>query len=184
MRLSQIYLDGFGIDYKKIRPTTVLDVIDGLLASTSIACSITSTKELFNLDFRGNSKSLESISKDPVLMKLIDKPQATSLYMQLYPALYSDTSIFESTYKDIHSCMGIEYKRMSNFHRALALAISNINDALTDMVILHSQYSGKSTFVILRGSNLEELSQSLYNSSAQSPITIDKLQAICLTRLN
>lgn len=182
MRLSQVYLEGFGIDYKKVRPAAILDILDGLLTTADIELSVNNTKELYAREFSGSASSLSFISKDLVLIKLIDKPQATKLYMKLYPDIHSDTVNTTLSHKDIKECLDIDYKKVSSFYRALALAVNTINSTLTDSLIIYSQYNREAKFVIIRGNTNTELLKNLAESGNQSPMNVDKVQAICLMR--
>lgn len=180
MRLAESYLEGFGINTKNIRPASVLDIIDGLLVGANVGKAINSTKELFKHEFKGDFSDLDYLSNDIVLVKLLNNPKAAKLYIKLYTGILLGREV-ELTKEDINTVL-INVQNQNAQYKALGKAVDDLNMALTDTVILYTQYSQSCKFCILKGSNKEELMNTLAQSGLQSPNTIDKLYTILVMK--
>jgi len=180
MRLSETLLTGYGISPKTVRPTQLLDIIDGLLLYSDISRVTSNIKKLSNLDYTGDTSSLNAVAKSIVLVKLLSKPKATKLYSKLLLNIMLGTST-ELSKEDVLDALG-GITNVNAQYKALAKTVEQINEVLEDTIILYSQYSDVVRFIILKGSTSEELKTSLMNSGYQSPALLDKLHITLLVK--
>ena len=180
MRLAEIYLEGFGINTKNVRPAALLDIIDGLIVGANIEKSISSTKELYDLDFTNDFSDLEYLSNDIVLVKLLNNPKAAKLYVKLYTGILLGREV-ELTKECIDEVLINVYNQNAQY-KALGKAVDDLNKALTNTIVLYTQYSQTIKFCILKGSTKDELMNSLAQSGLQSTTTVDKLCTILLMK--
>lgn len=179
MRLSETFLQGFGIYTKSIRPIVVLDVLDSLLQTVDITQAINNIEDTRGLQYKGDKAGLEFISKDPVLVKLLDNKRATNLYLKLLTSIILGTSK-DLTKDDLSEVFEGIYP--NSRYRALTKAVDTLNDALDDTIIMYSQYADRVTFVIVKGNTEQEYKDSLVSSGYQSPQMIDKLCTILIVK--
>jgi len=173
MRLAETLLSGYGIAPKTVRPSQVLDIIDGLLLCSDISKATGNINKLYNLDYTGDVSSLNTVANDIVLVKLLSKPKATKLYSRLLLNIMLGTST-ELSKEDILGVLGGVTNTNAQY-KALTKTVEQINDVLDDTIILYTQYGDKVRFIVLKGNTSEEFKNYLVASGYQSPMILDKL---------
>lgn len=180
MRVAEILLDGYGINTKGIRPSLVLDIIDGLLMESDIDKALSNIKFLTKEEFNGPKEDLLFLAKDRVLVKLVNNQRATKLYSKLLVNILLGTNkeMQSDELNDVFS--GI--KTTNTKYKVLQQLVDAINLVLDGTVIIYNQYNSIIRFIILKGNTSAELFKSLELSGYQSPQTFDKLMTICMIK--
>lgn len=179
MRLSELFLQGYDINIKNIRPATVLDILDSMLTTVSIEQATKDIQARYNLSYNGNAQELEFISKDPILVQLLNTPRATKLYLRILTNIILGTGV-DLNKEDINSIFG-DISNNSRY-RGLSKAVDNINAVLKDAVIVYSQYADRVSIIVVKGTTEQEYKDSLAKSGYQSPIMLDKLHTTLITK--
>lgn len=180
MKLSEVLLEGLGINPKSVRPVSILDVIDGLLLLNNNEHQIKMIKELTGIEFNGSVTNLSTISSMPALVKLMAYPKSAKLYTKLLVNIMTGTSV-ELSKESVLECLG-NVNNQNAQYKALNKALDDINNVLENKIILHMQYADKVRFIILTGTTDVEYLKSLQDSGYQSPNMLDKLHGIFLTK--
>lgn len=180
MRLSEVFLNGYGINPKNIRPAQLLDIIDGMLVHSSINNTIGNIKQLSKLEFNGDVTSLDYLSKDIILAKILSNDKATKLYLKLIVPIMLGTTI-EIIKEDLSDILeGITNQNAQ--YKAINKTVEVLNNTLDGTIIVYIQYSDKIKFCALKGNTEQELMKSLSESGLQSPVMIDKLHTIMIVK--
>lgn len=180
MKLSEVLLEGLGINPKTVRPASILDVIDGLLLLNDNEHQVKMIKELTGTEFTGSISNLSTISSMPALVKLMAYPKSAKLYTKLLVNIMTNTSV-ELSKEAVLECLG-NINNQNAQYKALNKALDDINNVLENKIILHMQYADKVRFIILTGTTDVEYLKSLQDSGYQSPNMLDKLHGIFLTK--
>lgn len=179
LRLAEALLEGYGISPKSVRPTQILDIIDGLLINANVQKSVETTNRLYNLDCLTNIEDISFIAKDPVLVKLLGDTKATKLYTLILTGIILGTNK-ELPKAELDNIFG-DITNNSKY-RALGKAVESINSALDNTIILYSQYADKVVFIPLKGETEQEFKNNLAQSGYQSPVMIDKLHSALIIK--
>lgn len=185
MRLSEVFLEGFGINTKQIRPPQVLDILDGLLVSIStdndtLNKTLDTIKYFNTAEFNGNLNNIKCLANDKVLVKLLGNPVATKLYLKLLVNILVVSELLVS--KEVINDVLDGITNQNAKYKALTKAVDTLNNALDDTIILYTQYSDKVKFTILKGTDEISYRKSLEYSGSQSPAMIDKLQTVLIQK--
>ena len=180
MRLSEILLEGFGVNIKNVRPSQVFDIIDGLLINLDLNKALENINKVSGLNYTGDVDNLNYLSNDIVLAKVLGNTKATKLYLKLLVPIMLGSSA-ELSKEDIKDILdGVNNTNAQ--YKAIAKAVEVLNDALDNSIIIYNQYSDKIRFCVLKGSTEQELMKSLNESGFQSPLMIDKLHTLMIIK--
>lgn len=185
MRLSEIFLSGFEVNTKNIRPTQVLDIIEGLLITVSdtpelLSKALENIKDISGSDFNGSVSNIRCLANDKVLVKLLGNQIATKLYLKLLVNILVVSEVL--IHKDVINEILEGITNQNAKYKALTKAVDTLNNALDDTIILYTQYSDKVKFTILKGTDEISYRKSLEYSGSQSPAMIDKLQTVLIQK--
>lgn len=176
MRASEEFVRNLGLN--NVKPIAIYKVLDILFHCIENGYELEGADKLFK-EIYGKGVDLDvvrALTKEIEIVKLLDIPKSLALWVQLSPIVKNCKDV-ESMSVDLDDvlktirCVGNSKQAES---KQIARAVDDINNVLTDRVLVHKQSRGKVIFCALYSGTKYELKQNLQDSGLQTASLIEK----------